>query len=335
MEYFSALRLIPAVVGARAVHLLAPRAASRRVWGGGGLGGGGGGGAAAPASRPGLNPPSGVTVYYRLASGGSPVALEFVAPDGSVVKRFTSDSGATPRLQNRAGLNSFTWDMRYADAVTFPGMILWSGSTRGPIAPAGTYTVRLAAGEAAPLSQRFQLMNDPRTDATAADLVAQFEFLIQIRDKTTEANNAVRTVRNVRAQIEERVASQPRLRRAGDALVASKAAVEQEVYQVKNQSNQDPLNFPVKLNNKIAALNGVVASGPYRPTDQSRAVYDELTTLLKVQTDRLERILREDLARFNRQVTAAGLTAIVPSTDLPAPRPGPAMDTLDEEMPDR
>jgi hypothetical protein len=127
MDDISALRQMTAEVAARAVHLFAPRDAYRIEWGGGGFGGGGGGGAAAPASRPGLNPPSGVTVYYRLASGGSPVALEFVAPDGSVVKRFTSDSGATPRLQNRAGLNSFTWDMRYADAVTFPGMILWSG----------------------------------------------------------------------------------------------------------------------------------------------------------------------------------------------------------------
>ena len=335
MDDISALRQMTAEVAAHSVHLFAPRDAYRIEWGGGGFGGGGGGAAATPASRPGLNPPSGVTVYYRLATGGASVALEFVAPDGSVIKRFVSDSGATPRLQNRAGLNSFTWDMRFADAVTFPGMILWAGSTRGPIAPADVYSVRFVAGDAPAQTQRFQLMNDPRTDATAADLVAQFEFLIQIRDKTSEANNAVRTVRNVRAQIEDRVTAAPRLRRTADALMASMAAVEQEVYQVKNQSSQDPLNFPVKLNNKIAGLNGVVASGPYKPTDQSRAVYDELTTLLKVQTDRLDRIIREDLARFNRAVTAAGLAAIVPSTDLPTPRPGPAMDTLDEETPSR
>ena len=205
-------------------------------------------------------------------------------------------------------------------------MILWSGNTRGPIAPAGRYSVRLVAGDAAAQTQSFTLKNDPRSTATAADLVAQFEFLIQVRDKTSEANNAVRTIRNLRAQVEDRVTKAPRLRRNADALLTALAAVEQEVYQVRNQSSQDPLNFPVKLNNKIAALSGVVSSGPYRPTDQAGAVYTELSGLLKVQTDRLDRIIREDLARFNRQVRGSGQALIVPSTDLPTPAPGPAMD---------
>ena len=74
-----------------------------------------------------------------------------------------------------------------------------------------------------------------------------------------------------------------------------------------------------------AALSGVVASGPYRPTDQAGAVYTELSGLLKVQTDRLDRIIREDLERFNRQVQRAGQARIVPTTELPTPAPGPAM----------
>jgi hypothetical protein len=102
---------------------------------------------------------------------------------------------------------------------------------------------------------------------------------------------------------------------------------------VKNQSSQDPLNFPVKLNNKIAALNGVVASGPYAPTAQSVAVFEELAALLKVRTDRLEQILKEDLVRFNRQVRAAGQKVIVPSTDLPTPAPAPVADAALEETP--
>jgi len=191
--------------------------------------------------------------------------------------------------------------------------------------------VRLTAGTAPAQTVPFTLINDPRTTATAADLVAQFDFLIKVRDKTSEANNAVRTIRNVRAQIEERVAGGSRaLRREADRILAAMAAVEGEVYQVKNQSSQDPLNFPVKINNKIAALNGVAASGPYRPTDQTVAVYEEVSQMLRVQTDRLEKILREDLERLNRQLRAAGKEAIVPSTDLPTPTPGPVAD--DDDM---
>jgi hypothetical protein len=294
-----------------------------------------------------------VTVFYHLAAANTPIVLEFLAPDGSVIKKYENDGtpparpaagapagpggfggfggGAAARPANAAGMNSFTWDMRYPDAITFPGMILWAGNTRGPIAPAGTYSVRLTAGTAAPQTVPFTLINDPRTTATSADLVAQFEFLIKVRDKTSEANNAVRTIRNVRAQIEERVAGgSRRLRRDADRILAAMAAVEGEIYQVKNQSSQDPLNFPVKINNKIAGLAGVAASGPYRPTDQSVAVYEEVSQMLRVQTDRLEKILREDLERLNRQLRAAGKEAIVPSTDLPMPTPGPVAD--DDDM---
>jgi photosystem II stability/assembly factor-like uncharacterized protein len=353
MDDLSALRQMTADVASHPVHLFQPRDAYRIEWGGGGFGGGGG--AAALASRPGMNPPSGVTVFYSVRDSAQTVKLEFLAPDGTVIKTYENNAqpprapaagaggqggggggfgGGAQRPGNAVGLNAFTWDMRHADAVTFPGMILWAGNTRGPIAPAGTYSVRLTVGANPAQTARFALKNDPRTDATAADLVAQFEFLIQVRDKTSEANNAVRTIRNVRAQIEDRVNQQARLGRSATALLRSLSEVENEVYQTRNQSNQDPLNFPIKLNNKLAALNGVAASGPYKPTDQTVAVFEELTGLLKVQTDRLTRILREDLERFNREVERARLPKIVPSTELPTPAPRPAMDddvTSDEE----
>jgi hypothetical protein len=166
--------------------------------------------------------------------------------------------------------------MRYPDAITFPGMILWAGNTAWSDGAGGH--VQRAYDRRAPRRRNGtrSTLNDPRTTATTADLQAQFEFLIQVRDKTSEANNAVRTIRNVRAQIEERVAP-PRACAAMPMRSAPMAAVEEEIYQVRNQSSQDPLNFPIKINNKIAALAGVASSGPYRPTDQTIAVYEEVS----------------------------------------------------------
>lgn len=357
LDDLSALRQVTPEITRKPVHLFQPRDAYRIQWGGGGFGGGGGGAQAAAASRPGQNPASGVMVHYHIARDSQPVKIEFLAPDGSIIKTYENDArpvpaptpgqgagqagggfggGAAARPGNARGLNSFNWNLRYPDAVTFPGMIMWAGSTVGPVAPAGTYSVRVTVGSEAPQVARFNLLNDPRSDATAADLQAQFDFLIQVRDKTSEANNAVRTIRNVRAQIEERVNAAPRLRRNADALLAQLAAVEQEVYQVRNQSGQDPLNYPIRINNKIAALAGVAASGPYKPTDQTIEVYNEVSAMLKVQTDRLDKTLREDLERFNRQVRAAGQQPIVPSTDLPTPRPAPVADdddVMDAEQP--
>lgn len=353
LDDLSALREVTPEITRKPVHLFQPRDAYRIQWGGGGFGGGGGAQAAA-ASRPGTNPASGVMVYYHITSDSQPVKIEFLAPNGSVIKTYENDGkpvpaptpgaggqggggfggggGAAARPGNARGLNSFNWNLRYPDAVTFPGMIMWAGSTTGPVAPAGAYSVRVTVGTEAPQTARFNLLNDPRSDATVADLQAQFDFLIQVRDKTSEANNAVRTIRNVRAQIEERVNAAPRLRRNADALLAQLAAVEQEVYQVRNQSGQDPLNYPVRINNKIAALAGVAGAGPFKPTDQTVTVYNEVSAMLKVQTDRLDKVLREDLERFNRQVRAAGQQPIVPSTDLPTPRPTPVAD--DDDMMD-
>ena len=359
MDDLSPLRQMNAEIAAKTAHLFQPRDAYRIEWGGGGFGGGGGGNVAA-LSRPGMNPTSGAVVYYHLALGGSPVKFEFLSPDGSVIKSYESappmDSaaraaaaaqaaaqaaggggrggfgGGAARPANAAGLNTFAWDMRYPDASTFTGMILWSGSTRGPIAPAGMYTVRMTVGDASPLTSTFTLLNDPRTTATAADLVAQFELLIKVRDKTSEANDAVKTIRNVKAQLTDRATKAPRLKRSADALAAALSAVEQEVYQVKNQSSQDPLNYPVKINNKIAALNGVVASGPYAPTDQAVAVFQELNSMLKVQLDKLRKLLTEDLERFNRQAKQADQAPVVPKAEEPTP-PRPTI-TADDDMDD-
>lgn len=349
LDDLSALRQLTPALAARPAHLFQPRDAHRIDWGGRR------GGGVKLASSPGVNPTSGAVVHYHLNTAGQKVKLEFVAPDGSVIKSYesadakpaadttpgtppdtTSDETPAPRgpahPANAKGLNSFAWDMRYPDASTFNGMILWSGSTRGPIAPAGTYTVRMTVADAAPQAATFKLLNDPRATATEADLVAQFKFLITVRDKTTEANDAVKIIRNVKAQLTDRVAKAARLKRSADALAAALSAVEQEVYQVKNQSGQDPLNFPVKLNNKIAALNGVAASGPYRPTDQSLAVYDQLSALLKVQLDQLQKLLTEDLKRFNDQARQAGQPPVVPKAEEPKER-RPTI-TADDDMAD-
>jgi hypothetical protein len=150
LDDLSALRqLTPALAGQARAPVHAARCVPHRV---GRRRGGGGGGAAAAGSRPGPEPTSGVVVHYHLARAGQKVKLEFLAPDGTVIKSYESaDSGAArggARPANaRAGLNSFAWDMRYPDASTFTGMILWAGSTRGPIAPAGTYSARMTVGE--------------------------------------------------------------------------------------------------------------------------------------------------------------------------------------------
>jgi hypothetical protein len=229
------------------------------------------------------------------------------------------------RVPNKAGMNTFNWNMRYPDAVRFEGMIMWAAGTTGPVAPPGTFAVRMtAAGETQ--SHTFRLTKDPRSDATDADLQAQFKLLIAIRDKTTEANNAVRLVRNMRAQVGDRSAKitgapAEEFRKLSGEMMDEMSSGEQEVYQVKNQSSQDPLNYPIKLNNQIASLAGTVGSGEYRPTKQAVEAFEVLSKALDEQVAGINKGMNSRLPRLNALLKAAGLPELKPSTEEVKPRP--------------
>jgi hypothetical protein len=213
-----------------------------------------------------------------------------------------------------AGINAVTWDLRYPGATTFPGMILWGASTGGPSAVPGTFTVRLTVDGQSQTQPLTVLRHPLHKDVSQADLQEQFNLAIQLRDKVSEANNAVIQIRAIKTQVADRLTKSPdaTLKSRGDALVAALSAVEEEIYQVKNQSGQDPLNFPIKINNRIASLLGVVTSADAKPIANAYPIFKDLTAELKVQTDRLQRVLLNELKAFNGEVTRLGLESVKP-----------------------
>ncbi len=246
-----------------------------------------------------------------------------------------------PRAPNRAGVNAFTWNMRYPDASSFQGLIMWAASIQGPVAPPGGYQVRLLVNGRPVGTQSFRLIKDPRArNVTPTELAEQFNFLIRIRDRVSEANDAVKTIRYVRRELAER---QGRLSGADAEAVRSLAtpfltelsSVEDSIYQTRNRSGQDPLNYPIRLNNKIAALMGVVGGSDNRPTAQSYQVFNELSAQLDRELGRMRRAMDATLPRINERLRAAGQPEIVPrAVDTPAPGVV-AGDDDDEEDPDR
>jgi photosystem II stability/assembly factor-like uncharacterized protein len=222
-----------------------------------------------------------------------------------------------PRVANKAGINSFNWNMRYADASTFDGLIMWAAGTQGPMAPPGTYQVRMIVDGQPVGVEKFALRKDPRTNATPADLAAQFDFLTQVRDRTTAANDAVKTIRNVKAQLADREkkltgGALAEYRTLAAAFREQISSVEDSLYQTKNRSGQDPLNYPIRLNNKIAALAGVAGSAEARPTDQTVTVFRVLSTQLDGELARMQRVMSASLPRINAVLKANGQPVIVP-----------------------
>ncbi len=236
-------------------------------------------------------------------------------------------AGPAPRVPNQAGMNTFSWNLRYPDAVRFQNLIMWAAGTQGPVAPPGTYSVRMTTGNDVQ-TYPIRVRKDPRSTATDAELQEQFQLLMQIRDKVTEASNGVRTVRNMRGQVADRTdrltaQQKAEFARLAGTMMDSLTFRENEVYQTRNQSGQDPLNYPIKLNNKIAALSGVVGSGEYKPTTQSREAFTRLSRELDAELAALKKTMDTSLPALNAILRAAGLPELKPSTEELPPRRGP------------
>ena len=252
------------------------------------------------------------TIDYVLKQDAKDVKVEILDASGAVIR--TLDG------KPKAGHTRMEWDLRYPGATVFPGLVLRSANARqGPLAPPGRYQVRVTA-DGQSRTQPVEVRSNPNLDAiAAADLEEQFRLAKEVRDKTSAANEAVVKIRAIRAQVEDRLTKDkdPRLAAAAAAFLRTLRPVEEELYQVKNQSPKDPLNFPIKLNNRLAALGRLVDSAEAKPTAQTYVVFEKLSADLAAQLGRLDAALAKDLPALNKALAARKLAPIGPS---PKPR---------------
>ena len=317
-------------------HLFTPKDAYR--FGAGGRGGGGGRGPAVA----GENPPAGAVVYYWLKDRPKgEMTLEFLDASGKLVRKFSTreeqrpagpqageggEEGFAPpppaRLSANAGVNRFVWNLRYPDATSFPGLIMWAGSVTGPRVAPGKYQVRLTV-DGKSQTQPFEVMKDPRLTTTPEEYTKQATLALQLRDKLSETNQGVIRIREVRKQLEDYTKrDDKRVADAAKSLITKLTAVEEELYQTKNRASEDPLNYPIKLNNKLAHLLMVVAGGDYPPTQQSYMVYEDLATRVNAQLKALNTLMTSDLAAFNKLIHDSNIPA-VEATKSPGADPRP------------
>jgi photosystem II stability/assembly factor-like uncharacterized protein len=317
-------------VEAKETHLFQPRPAYR-FSGGGGRGG-----------RPGAagqNPPDGAIIYYMLKEAPKEkeeVSLELLDASGKLLRKISNIAkdqdadrhdgddededggrqGGPPKLPTKVGLNRFAWDLRLEDATRVKGMILWGGGLRGPVVPPGSYQVRLTAGGRS-WTEALEVRKDPRTQATQADLEKQYGLAVEIRDSLSQAHDVILRLRAVREQSKAAAArakgtpQEKALSDAAEALDKKLTAVEEALYQTKNKASEDPLNFPIRLNNKMAWLASVVGGADAAPTDVSYVVFEDIKGKIGVQLQALKQILEADLPAFNALAREKELPAVV------------------------
>ena len=291
LDNISVLRQLAPAITTDDVHLFQPAAATRSV------------------SR-------GVAIDYYLRRGADRLAIDFLDSSGTVVRSVTepppvdeepmpegvteSSRAPVPRVPAKAGMNRFVWDMRSAPLHDFPGLIMYQTDTRGPLVPPGHYQVRLTIGDRS-WTQPITIDKDGRlTTVSDSDLQEQYRFAREIGTAFSQTSDMVVRVRRLKAQIVARMEGlndSATIAAAAASLTNALTEVEGELYQYQNRSTKDPLNFPPKLNNKIAVLLSTVDAGDTRPTDQSYAVFKELSQALGRQKQTLDTVLVRDVAR--------------------------------------
>ncbi len=262
-----------------------------------------------------------VLIDYYLKAQPKSLSLEIVDGQGKVMRAFTglpprppAAAGAPPADEDgprgpqttvpmAAGMNRATWDLASTPVVGFPGMILWGATQNGPTVLPGRYQVKLTS-DGVSQTQPLTITKHPLRDISDADLQFQWDLAAKIRDKVNEANLSVIKIRRIKTEAAEKTKGAPKeIVAAAETLTKNLGVVEEEIYQVKNQSGQDPLNFPIRTNNRLASLLRVAVTGEGRPTSNVGPIFDDLVAELKAEQDKLDKTLATDLVQLNRMLT--------------------------------
>ena len=277
------------------------------------MGNPGWGGTSASAGK---NHHNGVEVFFniknKIVNDSSNISLEFLDKNKKLIKKYSNNDKKNP-LKINGDKNSFVWNMRYDDAKGFDGLIMWAASLRGPKASPGNYFVKLNVDKNS-MEKSFNILKDPRSNSSIEDLKKQFDFLISVRDKVTSVHEAIIQIRSTRKQLnnlkEKLDENHNELKKNINEVINDITKIEKTLYQTKNRSGQDPLNFPIKLNNKLAHLASVASSGNYKPTDQMYGVRDELIKKIDIELNLWNNIKENKLEQINTAIKESNIQLI-------------------------
>lgn len=266
----------------------------------------------------GRNHPGGVMVHFYLTewTEKDTLTLTFREEDGDLIRSYSTHAKEKKdKITVHQGANRFVWDMRYPGGKDFEGMVMWWASLNGPKAVPGNYMVEMKTGTFQE-SAGFRILADPRTPSGPAEFQAQFGFVQEVLGKVSEAHEAIGEIRDIRGQLKHYTGRLKDRENAKDIIEQATAIdsvlteVEEALYQTKNRSGQDPLNFPIRLTNKLAHLNALT-QGDFPPTEQAIEVRQELSRAIDEQLARLRDVKDTQIAAFNRMMRERAIEAII------------------------
>ncbi|WP_298526815.1 glycosyl hydrolase [uncultured Christiangramia sp.] len=268
----------------------------------------------------GTNHPTGVMTYFFLKDPeGKKVKLSYLNAENDTIQSFSSEAEKN-KLEVSKGANQHVWDMRGEGAERLDGMILWWASTDAPQAVPGNYKVVLEVEDEV-MKQDFEILADANAETDLAGMQKQYDFISSVNKTVDKAHQSIKKMRKVDAQLQDfqkqyknNEQVKPLLEKA-KTLSEELSEIENALYQTRNRSNQDPLNFPIKLTNKLAHLNSLVGMDDFPPTQQDIAVKDQLTASINEELNKFDQLLKEEVKAFNKEFNAMDLNYLFVETE--------------------
>jgi photosystem II stability/assembly factor-like uncharacterized protein len=274
------------------------------------------GGSRENSKTAGTNHPNGVITYFNLDNfkETDTISLTYFDSKGDTIKTFGNQQKEN-KLKVKKGANKFVWDLVYKGAEKLDGMIFWWASLSGPKAIPGKYTVALNVNKESK-SETFTILADPRSESTSVQMQQQFEFIKSINKTMDEAHKSIKKIKKINKQLTAFEKQYKGNNEVKDLLEKAKklkeqfSEIEKALYQTKNRSGQDPLNFPIKLTNKLGHLNSLVSMGDFAPTEQDIAVKNELTQKIESQLILFNTLVTDQISEFNKSFNAKSLNYV-------------------------
>ena len=265
----------------------------------------------------GENLDNGVITYFNIPTytENDEVSLTYLNTNRDTIVSFGTKLKEKKKLNVKKGANKFAWNMYYDGASDFKGMVLWWASLSGPKAVPGNYYVDLNVnGEI--ISKSFNILIDPRSESSVLNMQEQFNFITSINQTVDKSHKSIKKIRNIKNQLSKFITEYSEndvkdLIDKASVLEGKLSAIEKELYQTQNRSGQDPLNFPIRLTNKLAHLNSLVSMGDFQPTLQDIQVKEFLVQEINKSLESFDVLMENEIISFNTLFNSNNLNYII------------------------
>ena len=268
-----------------------------------------------PSKTEGQNHPNGVVTHFYLKdfTEKDSIAVTYTKMDGDTLAGYSNFSkDKKKKIKIKKGGNTHVWDTRGKGAEKLEGMILWWANLGGAKAVPGNYQVHLNVN-GDDQSEEFKILPDPRAEVSVTDMQKQYDFISDINETVDLAHKSIKKIRKINGKLDAFVKQYKNNEQTTDLVEKAKkmkedfGEIEKALYQTKNRSNQDPLNFPIRLTNKLGHLNSLVSIDDFPPTEQDIAVKNELSSKIKTQLIAFDALIEKEMKEFNTEFNGLGL----------------------------